>query len=102
MFYAISGCDTTSSFARKGSYPSGKHGKLYTSIHTAFSIQPPSITEEQHRGSQRFIVLLYERTSITNSVTDLRQPKFSRNPGSPESIPPTSAVLKQHILCASY
>lgn len=51
---------------------------------------------------ERFVVLLYERTSDQMKVNDVRKHLFAQKSRSLENIPPTQAVLIQHIKRASY
>ncbi|KAL8591002.1 hypothetical protein ACOMHN_021767 [Nucella lapillus] len=51
---------------------------------------------------ERFVVLLYDRTSQTSKVNSARQCLFSRRSRTIENIPPTQAALKQHVLRATY
>ena len=51
---------------------------------------------------ERFVVLLYDKTSEEVSVNDIRKQLFTQKSRSLENIPPTKASLVQHIKCASY
>ena len=51
---------------------------------------------------ERFVVLMYDRTSQITEVNTQRQALFSRRGRSIENIPPTQAALRQHILRATY
>ncbi|KAG7162906.1 hypothetical protein Hamer_G025061, partial [Homarus americanus] len=51
---------------------------------------------------ERFIVLLYDRTSTCCDVNVLRKKLFSRKSRSLEDLPPTRAALEQHIKRAAY
>ncbi|KAG7168383.1 hypothetical protein Hamer_G002412 [Homarus americanus] len=51
---------------------------------------------------ERFIVLLYDRTSTCCDVNVLRKKLFSRKSRSLEHLPPTRAALEQHIKRAAY
>ncbi|KAG7160296.1 hypothetical protein Hamer_G025085, partial [Homarus americanus] len=51
---------------------------------------------------ERFIVVLYDRTSTCCDVNVLRKKLFSRKSRSLEDLPPTRAALEQHIKRAAY
>ena len=51
---------------------------------------------------ERFVVLLYHRTSDQDKVNDVRKVLFTKNSRSLENMPPTEAALRQHIKQASY
>lgn len=51
---------------------------------------------------ERFVVLLYDKSSTLSDVNSLRKELFAKKGRSIEGIPPTSAALKQHFLRAVY
>ena len=63
--------------------------------------QPFEITPKMEALLERFVVLLYDRTSPCTSVNNLRKELFTRG-RSIDSIPPTSGTLAQHILRTAY
>ena len=56
------------------------------------------VTEDTIAILQRFVVVMYDRSSILITVDAARQTLFARNSKSLENIPPTEAALRQHIL----
>lgn len=107
LFHALSGSDTTSFFCGKGKVSFWETWKAFPQVTAALnslSTQPniEQVTDENMGLIERFIVLLYDRTSSLQNVNEARQQCFCKHPGSPECIPPTSAALKQHILRAVY
>ena len=46
---------------------------------------------------ERFVVLLYARTSEDISVNMVRQKLFAKGTMSLENIPPTQGALKEHV-----
>ncbi|KAG0724688.1 hypothetical protein GWK47_040075 [Chionoecetes opilio] len=50
---------------------------------------------------ERFVVLMYDRTSDTMEVNDARKQLFAHKSRALKNIPPTQAALQQHIKCAS-
>ena len=51
---------------------------------------------------ERFVVLLYDKSSVLSEVNHLRRNLFARKSRSIDGIPPTCAAPKQHILRAVY
>eukprot|EP00112_Aurelia_sp_Birch-Aquarium-sp1_P018593 Seg4456.3 transcript_id=Seg4456.3/GoldUCD/mRNA.D3Y31 product="hypothetical protein" protein_id=Seg4456.3/GoldUCD/D3Y31 len=51
---------------------------------------------------ERYVVLLYDRTSTCQSVDDTRKHCFARKGRSIDIIPPTSAALLRHTKRAAY
>ena len=57
------------------------------------SNNPDDVSEECLRKLERFVVLLYDRTSTKMRVNEAREQRFSQKAKSIESIPPTQAAL---------
>ena len=51
---------------------------------------------------ERFVVLMYDRTSECLEVNEARKQQFIQKSRTLEAIPPTKAALEQHIKRASY
>ena len=51
---------------------------------------------------ERFVVLMYDRTSKCLEVNEARKQLFMQKSRTLETIPPTKAALEQHIKRASY
>lgn len=58
---------------------------------------PDTITDQVLDILERFIVLLYDRTSGIKRVNDLRCELFTKRSRTIDNIPPTQAALHQHI-----
>ena len=58
---------------------------------------PEDIDDTYMGVIERFVTLLYDRTSSLRKVNEVRQELFSRKGRSLESIPPTQASLVQHV-----
>ena len=63
---------------------------------------PEDVSEECLRKLQRFVVLLYDRTSTKIQVNEARKQLFAQKGRSIEAIPPTQAALVQHTRRAAY
>ncbi|KAG0724212.1 hypothetical protein GWK47_041115 [Chionoecetes opilio] len=62
---------------------------------------PSDVSEESMSLLERFVVLMYDRTSDTMEVNDARKQLFAHKSRALENIPPTQAALQQHIKRAS-
>ena len=51
---------------------------------------------------ERFVVLLYDRTSDITMINDCRKQLFTRKSRILENLPPTKAALQQHVERATY
>ncbi|KAG0720473.1 hypothetical protein GWK47_048455 [Chionoecetes opilio] len=62
---------------------------------------PSDVSEESMSLLERFVVLMYDRTSGPMEVNDARKQLFAHKSRALENIPPTQAALQQHIKRAS-
>lgn len=99
MFHAITGCDTVSAFVG--------HGKKYawatwntlpelTDALLSLANAPTSIQEDTMHVIERFVILLYDRTSKCKDINKARKKLFAKK-SSVQNIPPTYAALEQHV-----
>ena len=68
----------------------------------SLSCAPSDITESDFTVIERYIILMYDRTSDQKEVNGARQHLFTKRNRSIENIPPTKATLKEHIKRAVY
>ena len=106
-FHAITGCDTTSSFVGRGKKSAWKTWHSFPEATTAFSelsAVPSEVSEKCLCLLERFVILLYDRSSSSVSVNMVRKQLFSRKNRSLDNIPPTRLrdALLQHVKRASY
>lgn len=100
MFHALTGCDTVSFFGGRGKKTAWDAWKVFpelTPTLKALMMLPEDIDDACMGVIERFVVLLYDRTSSLRKVNEVRQELFSRKARSLENIPPTKASLAQHI-----
>ena len=105
LFHAISGCDTVSAFGGVGKKTAFNTWKSMPEIHPLFkqlSLAPDSVTNEDIAVIERFVVLMYSRTSPYQTVNEARKHMFSYGNRQIDKIPPTHSALVQHILRAVY
>ena len=99
FFHAFTGCDTTSAFKGIGKKKSYEALKAYTEIETIFAdihAHPfPDLNENDSRFEkiERFVILMYSRTSIVTSVNEARMNMYFSKTQNIENIPPTKNAL---------
>lgn len=95
MYHAFSGCDTTSQFLGKGKKSSWEAWNAFPEVTDAFLFLAEHPFEQIDSSSdifkllERYVCVLYDKTSMTYSVNELRQELFSRKSNAIENIPPT-------------
>ena len=105
FFHALTGCDTVSLFSGKGKKTAFQQWRSYpeaTELFRALSLPKTILSEQQFRVLERFVVIMYSRTSPHQDVNHARQSMFSQGTRSIESIPPTQAAFEQHVKRAAF
>ena len=100
MFHALTGSDTVSFFHNHGNKSAWDVWNVFpflTPVLCALKASPEIITKESLAALERFVVLLYDRTSSLLKVNEARQELFCKKSREFDSIPPTKAALEQHI-----
>ncbi|KAG7168460.1 hypothetical protein Hamer_G002523 [Homarus americanus] len=101
VFHAITGYDTVSVFAGHSKKAAWATWNAFPEVTTAF-LSLASTPDGVLSTLERFIVLLYDRTSTCCDVNVVRKKLFSRKSRSLKHLPPTRAALEQHIKRAAY
>ena len=101
FFHALTGCDTTSSFTCSSVKKNTAWDTLKVFPETTDTFIDPGsmpllLSDENMNHLQRFLILLYDRTSECTRVELCRQQLFAKRIQI-DRIPPTEAALKQHI-----
>jgi len=105
VFHAITGCDTVSAFGGRGKKTAWDTWTALPEVTEAFeelSRVPGAVSELSMSLVERFVVLMYDRTSDTMEVNEARKQLFTQKSRTLENIPPTQAALRQHIMRATY
>ena len=101
LFHAITGCDQVSLFAGKGKKMTWRTWNQYDELTTALNeiLICPSKEEVEDAlpTIERFVALLYDRTSVCTNVNECRKDLFARKGCLPDGIPPTLDALQLHI-----
>lgn len=99
MFHAITGCDTVSAFVghgKKSAWATWNTLPELTDALLSLANAPTSIQEDTMHVIERFVILLYDRTSKCKDVNKARKKLFAKK-SSVQNIPPTYAALEQHV-----
>ena len=109
FFHAVTGCDTVSSFGGRGKKKAWETWKAcdevtdITAAFCALAASPTSSAIDDHMDAlERFVVLLYDRTSGLEHVNECHKHLFTQTGRSIDALPPTREALKQHIKRAAY
>ena len=100
VFHAFTGCYTVSAFAGRGKKIAWEICKSFPEVSDAFQellCMLREVSEDSMLLLERFVMLMYDRTSESMEVNDARKQLFSQKSRSLENIPPKQAALKQHI-----
>lgn len=105
VFHALTGCDTTSSFAQIGKKTAWKawtsHEDVTTALH-AIHDSPSEVSDGVFRAIEQFTIAMYDRTSTTSCIDNCRKLLFTRKGRQMTSLPPTKDALLQHLKRATY
>ena len=106
VFHAFTGCDQTSTFAGRRKNTAWNTWMAYQEGTDVFRSLSKTPTADKLSNaiptSQRFVILMYDRTSANEDVNDARKTMFTPKGRSLENIPPTSTALVQHTKRAVY
>ena len=103
VFHSITGCDTVSSFNGRGKKTAWEVWECFPEVTNAFREigQTHLITEDSQLLIERFVILMYDRTSELIDINATRKDLFTRKSRALDYIPPTKAALQQHVKRAS-
>lgn len=105
FFHAFTGCDTVSCFVGHGKLGAWEAWNSFPDVTQVFEElgNVPSQVSEQYLDTlERFVVILYDRTSTCTQVNSARKYLFTKKRRTMERIPPTKEALRQHVLRAAY
>ena len=105
FWYAFTGCDTTSSFAGRGKTSAWETWRAFPEVTESFkrlSDCPSAITEDDWALIERYVILLYDRSSLNTDVNSARRQLFTKKGRPVDGLPPTKDALIQHTFRATY
>lgn len=99
IFHALTGCDTVSSFSGRGKKTCWNTWNSVEQVTQAFCALTtlPNAIDDWFQTLERFVVLLYDRTSSLDHVNEARKVLFTQKGRQLDQIPPTKAALLQHV-----
>ena len=103
MFHALTGCDTVSAFVGHGKKTAWAAWNAFPELTNALldlAHAPTEVSEQSMHAIERFVILLYDRTSTCTEVNQARKKLFAKT-SSVQRIPPTRAALEQHVKTSS-
>ena len=80
IFHALTGCDTVSAFSGRGKKTAWATWKAFPEVTDAFielECMPSEVSEESMALLERFVVLMYDRTSDIMEVNEARKQLFA-------------------------
>ncbi|XP_056134724.1 mucin-5AC [Lampris incognitus] len=104
-FHAFTGCDVVSAFRGKGKKTAWQTWNICDEVSETFtnlSQHPTSVSDCDLQHLERFVVLMYDRSSAATGVDEARPDLFARKQRPYNSIPPTQAALREHAKHDAY
>lgn len=105
VFHAFTGCDTISSFGGRGKKTAWNTWNVFSEVTAAFEdllLMQSDIRSSTISALERFVILMYDRTSDTEEINEARKQLFTRKSRTLENLPPTLAAPEQHIKRVCY
>ncbi|CAM1320017.1 Uncharacterised protein at_DN1212 [Pycnogonum litorale] len=104
-FHAFTGCDVVSAFRGKAKKSAWQTCNVFDDVSETFtnlSQNPTLIRDLDLQRLERFVVLMYDRSSAATGVGESRLDLFARKQRPYNSIPPTQADVREHAKRAAY
>lgn len=103
-FHAFTGCDVVSAFRGKGKKTAWQTWNVCDVGETFKELSqfPLSLTDSHIASLEKFVVAMYDKSSMSPSVDQTRLDLFARKQRPYMNIPPTQAALCQHARRATY
>ena len=106
FFHAFTGCDQVSFFTGKGKKSAWRTWKNVDDVTASFvscsNFPSDQELKELFPTIERYVTLLYDQSSLLESVNDCRKALFATEGRSLEAVPPTHDALLQHTKHAIY
>ena len=99
------GCDAVLSFYGKGKKSAWLTWEVCDKVSETFtklSNCTTEVSEDDLQKLEKFVVVMYDRSSAATGVDEVRLNLFACKERSYDAIPPTSAALMEHAKCAAY
>ena len=100
-FHAVTGCDVVSAFGGKGNKSVWQRWDVWESF-SKLSQFPTEITDTDLKTLERFVVLMYDRSSAATRMDEARLHMFARKQRPYDSIPPTQTAIRENVKRDAY
>ena len=104
--HAFTGCDTVSSIAGSSKKTAWETWEVCDEVTATFCVlgatPTPSIVDDSLDTMERFVVLLYDRTSNHEHVNDARKQLYTQKCRAIDALPPTQEAIRQHMRRTAY
>ena len=104
-FHAFTGCDVVSAFRGKGKKSAWQTWDVFDEVAATFSNLsqfPTEVTDTYLKTLERFVVLMYDRSSAATGVDQAMLHMFARKQRPYASITPTQTALREHAKRTAY
>ncbi|KAL9960530.1 hypothetical protein ACROYT_G034002 [Oculina patagonica] len=105
VFHALTGATRHLSLqdtAKKTAWAAWENFPEVTIAFLELASAPSAISEENLSIIERYVILIYDRTSHLNKVNDAQKYLFTKKGRGLEELPPTHDALEQHLKRATY
>ena len=106
VVHTLTGCDSTSSFTGIGKKTAFKilQTKIIElqSLYDLVDLVEVQMNSNAVNGTMKFVFWLYDKTSDTNQINEIRYKLFAKKNSNPENLTPTEDALIQHFRRVSY
>lgn len=108
VFHSFSGCDTTSAFKGKSKKSIWEAWQAFQDVTDTFvylathPFQLLNADSEHFKKLERLTVVLYDKTTPSSSINQIRKELFCQKNRAMDKLPPTEDALLQHIRRAVY
>ena len=103
--HVFTGCDIVLAFQGKAKKSVWQTWNVFDDVSETFtnlSQHPTLVHDLDLQRLERFVAVMYDRSSAATSVDEARLDIFARKQRPYNSIPPTRAALREHAKCAAY
>ena len=105
LVHAFTSCDVVSAFRGKGNKSAWQTWDMCAEASGVFarlSQYPPTVNDNEMDILEKFVVIMYDRSSTATGVNNARLDMFARKQRPYQAIPPTRSALLQQVKRAAY
>ena len=105
LVHTVTSCDVVSAFRGKGKKSARQTWDMCAEASGVFarlSQYPPTVNDYEMDILEKFVVIMYDRSSTATGVNNARLDMFARKQRPYQAIPPTRSALLQQVKRAAY